>query len=59
MSTWKVTKTGGAAQAEQLPQQTTGNVDAAETTKERFVYPKFVTVQLEPGVKFSCPAQLS
>ena len=59
MSTWKVTKTGGAAHAEQLPQQTTGKVLAADTASVLFVYAPVVIVQEVPGVKFSCPAQLS
>ena len=35
------------------------SISEAPTVTVRFVYPLFVTVQEEPSIKVSCPAQLS
>ena len=61
MSTLKVTSyvVGNTLQAVQLPQQTVATVVGPVTASVRFVYGPTVMVQELPGVRFSCPAQLS
>ena len=50
---------GAPVQAVQEFQQTVGKVVAEVKVETRLVNPKLVTVQEEPGVKFSCPVHPS